>query len=105
MQAVDPDRGEREEFLSFSNRAMADVRGVIASVTGGERDGLLARLSINEGELVEPAECTYLASRLRSLDRGAIVTGTPEPVELLGFIDEFVEFCDRCAALGGFGVW
>jgi hypothetical protein len=104
LRAVDADGGEREEFLSLSNRAMADLRAVLVSVPCGDPDGTLHKLSFNNGDRVTARECRWIDDRLWAVDRGAIRRDEPGPEELLDVIDELSAFADRCAMFGGFNV-
>jgi hypothetical protein len=104
LQAVDTDGSEREEFLSLSNGAMADVRAALAGVPGDDPHGTLAKLSFNDGDRVLPRECRWIADRLRAVDRDAILGNEPGPDALLDLIDELIAFADFCATFGGFEV-
>jgi hypothetical protein len=105
LQAVDADGGERDEYLSLSVRAMADLRRVVAGDGGCEREDTRAKLAVNDGRRVEPEECRWIARQLRSADREALAAREPGPAELFGLMDELERFCQQCAARGGFEVW
>ena len=105
LQAVDADGSEHDEFLSLSNRAMADLREVVGSVAGGKRADTLAKFMFNDGKRIGPEECHWIARQLRAADRAAIGAREPEPADLFGLMDELERFCERCAGLGGFEVW
>ena len=92
LQAVDPDGGDRDEYLSLSNRAMAGLRKVVGGVAAGKQADTLAKLSSNDGTGVEPEECRWIARQLRAADRVAIGAREPEPEELFGLMDDLESF-------------
>ena len=104
LQAINPDGGERDAYLSLNNRAMTDLRAVIVEADHAPGDSPVAKLVFNDGERVHPDECRWLAGRLRSVDRAAIRDREPGGGELLELVDELAEFCELCASVGGFEV-
>src|SRR4051812_320508 len=104
LQAVNAD-GEREEYFSLSNQGMADVRELLIEVADADHGTPVARLIFNNGSLVEPDDCRWIARPLRAVDREAVMPSRPSPDELLAIVDEFADFCHQCAGLGGFEVW
>ena len=105
LQAVDADGGDRAECLSLSNRAMAALRELLIEVADADRGTQVALLVFNDGTLVDPDDCRWIANNLRAVDRRAISVSRPEPDELLELVDGFAAFCDECATFGGFEVW
>src|SRR3954466_15681711 len=101
LQAVDADGGERDDYFSLSNRGMADVRELLIEVANADYGTPVARLIFNDGSLIEPDQCRWIARHLRALDRNEVLRRRPSPDELLAIVDQFAHFCDRCARLGG----
>src|SRR4051812_20091092 len=104
LQAVDADGGEREEYLSLSNRAMADLRAGLVGVAGDDPGATVRKLGFNDGLRVERDECRWIADRMRLVDRDAILRREPGPEELLDLMDQLAAFAELCATLGGFVV-
>src|SRR2546430_14989939 len=105
LQAADADGGERDECLSLSNRGMAALRELLIEVADADRGTPVALLVFNDGTLVDPDDCRWIANNLRAVDRRAVSGRRPEPDELLRLVDGVAAFFDECATFGGVGGW
>ena len=73
---------------------MAALRNVVAEAAERENPSLLYRLSFNQGEVIEPEECRWLAAQRRAADRDAVARDDENSEELVGLIDELAAFCE-----------
>ena len=107
LQALDRDGGATDDYLSLTNKAMADLRAVIQATPSppcGREAEILFALSVNNDNRVTPEQSHWLAERLGHVDRERTRRDNPEPAELLQLVDSFAAFCDACARRGGFQV-
>ena len=98
---------EDYEYLSYTVSAMSALRKVIRQARGphaADETDVLWALSLNDEEVIGPAQCAWLAERLGNANREMIHADDPNPEELLEMVEELAAFCVRCAKHGGFRV-
>jgi hypothetical protein len=110
LQAVDAQGRNREEYeyLSYNRRTwfkLVDLIKTSPAPPSDELGEILGSLSWNDGDLVTPGQCRWIAARLANVDHARIMAEEPEPEELLRLVDEVKAFCERCSERGGFEVW